>query len=192
MVDYKNAFGTEKKVFELLQSNKKLSKYKLKLHVDDQYGIDVQATAPGYEDFAIEIESTQGSKWPAGAPYPTTWKKFSVPIRKKKFFDRHPMSLFVKVNQGVTDAVVIPMSYVCSFDKEPYANQTDNHFNCNEFFVTYDPEHPALCFCTIENLATVIDEHFKHMAQFKRINAKFTAKRPTFGLKQSTKEMKNA
>lgn len=192
MVDYKNAFATEKKIFELLRQNKKLAKYKLQLHVEDQYGIDVQATAPGYEDFAIEIESTQGSKWPAGAPYPTTWKKFSVPTRKKKFFDRHPMSLFVKVNQGFTDAVVIPMAYVCSFDRESYANQTDGHFDNNEFFVTYDPEHPALCFCTIEDLAAVIDEHFKHMAQLKRVNAKFTVTRPKFGLKPSMKELKHA
>jgi hypothetical protein len=192
MVDYKNAFTTEKKIFEILQGDKRLSKYKLRLHVDDQYGIDIEATAKGYEELAIEVESTQGTKWPAGAPFPTTWKKFSVPTRKKKFFDRHPLSLFVKVNQTISDAVVIPMSYVCSFDRESYSNQTDSHFDNNEFFVNYNSEHPALCFCKIEDLPAVIDEHFKHMVQFKKVNAKFTAQRPKFGPKPVAKELKHA
>ncbi len=88
MVDYKNAFNAEEKIFEIIKRSKRLSKYKLELHRDNQYGIDIQATAPGYEDFAIEIESTQGSKWPSYAPYPVTWKKFSVPVRKYKLYDK--------------------------------------------------------------------------------------------------------
>ena len=185
MVDYKNAFSTEEKIFELLKRSKRLTKYKLELHATDKFGVDIEAMAPGYEEFAIEIESTQGSKWPSDAPYPTTWRKFSVPTRKKKFFDKHPMALFVKVNRDLTRAVVVPMAYVCSFDAEPYKNQTDNHFDCNEFFVTYDSEHPALCFCKIDKLAIVVDEHFKHMVQLKRINAKHTDQRPSFGQKRS-------
>lgn len=181
MVDYKNAFTTEEKVIELLQKSRKLKKYKLVLHDTDQYGVDVEATAPGYEDFAIEIESTQGSKWPTKEPYPPTWKKgFSVPARKKKFFIRHPMSLFVKVNRDMTRAAVIPMSYVFSSNTGEYKNQTSSHFTCNDFYLITNAEHPALCFCKIDDLADVIDEHFKHMAQMKRVNAKYTDKRPVF------------
>ena len=183
MVDYKNAFSTEEKIFELLKRSTRLAKYKLELHVTDKFGVDIEATAPGYEEFAIEIESTQGSKWPTSAPYPTTWKKFSVPTRKKKFYVRHPISLFVKVNRDLTRAVVIPMSYVCSSEIEGYRNQTDNHFDCNSFYVIFDSEHPALCFCKIEKLATVVDEHFKHMSQLKRVNAKYTDMRPELGQK---------
>ncbi len=183
MVDYRNAFSAEEKIFEIIKRSKKLAKYKLELHHDNQYGIDVQSTAPGYEEFAIEIESTQGSKWPTDAPYPVTWKKFSVPVRKKKFYDKHPMSLFVKVNRDLTRAVVIPMVYVVASDVDTYRNQTDNHFDCNDFYVIFDPEHPALCFCKIEKLATVIDEHFQHMIKIKKANAKYTDKRPTFGPK---------
>ena len=120
MVDYKEAFSAEEKIYEILKRSKRLAKYKLELHRDDQYGIDVEATAPGYEEFAVEIESTQGSKWPTTAPYPVTWKKFSVPVRKKKFYDRHPMSLFVKVNRELTRAVVIPMVYVVASDTEGF------------------------------------------------------------------------
>jgi hypothetical protein len=188
LVDYKNAFSAEKKIFDLLDRSTRLSKYELKLHHDDIYGIDVEATAPGYEEFAVEIESTQGSKWPTEAPYPVTWKKFSVPVRKKKFYDRHPMSLFVKVNRELTRAVVIPMVYVVAAGTENYKNQTDNHFTCNDFYVIFDPEHPALCFCKIEKLATVIDEQFQHLIKMKKANAKYTDMRPKFGPKP--KELK--
>ncbi len=184
MVDYKNAWSAEEKVIELIQGSKKLKKYKLALHRDDKYGVDIESKAAGYEDFAIEIESTQGSKWPSSAPYPVTWKKFSVPARKKKFFERHPMSLFVKVNRELSRAVVIPMSYVFASEKEGYKNQTDSHFTCNEFYVIYDPDHPALCFCDIDKLPDVIDEHFKHMTQMKRVNVKYTDMRPKFGAKK--------
>ncbi|MBD3261962.1 MAG: hypothetical protein GF334_09930 [Candidatus Altiarchaeales archaeon] len=184
MVDYKNAFSAEEKVIQLLQKSRKLKKYKLVLHESDKYGVDVEATAAGYEDFAIEIESTQGSKWPSSAPWPTTWKKgFSVPARKHKFFLRHPMSLFVKVNRDLTRAGVVPMSYVFSAEEDGYENQTSSHFTCNNFYVITDPEHPALCFCKMEDLPDVVDEHFKHMAQLKRVNAKFTDKRPKFRTK---------
>ena len=183
MVDYKNDFTAEEKVFDLIKRSKRLSKYKLELHRDSKYGIDIQSTAPGYEELAIEIESTQGSKWPTDAPYPVTLKKFSVPTRKKKFYDRHPMSLFVKVNRDFTRAVVIPMVYVVASDTDNYRNQTDNHFDCNDFYLIFDSEHPALCFCKIEKLAAVIDEHFQHMVQMKKVNAKYTDMRPKFGPK---------
>ncbi len=173
----------------LLQESRKLKKYKLSLHEHDKYGVDVEATAAGYEGFAIEIESTQGSKWPSSEPYPSTWKKgFSVPARKHKFFLRHPMSLFVKVNRDMTRAAVIPMSYVFSSEQDGYKNQTSSHFTCNDFYLITDSEHPALCFCEIDNLANVVDEHFKHMVQLKRANAKYTDKRPTFGSKKTKKE----
>jgi hypothetical protein len=188
LVDYHNAFTTEEKVFELLKRSKRLTKYKLELHHDNQYGVDVVATASGYEEFAIEIESTQGSKWPSDAPYPTTWKKFSVPIRKKKFYDEYPMSLFVKVNRDLTRAVVVPMAYICSADVEGYRNQTDNHFDCNDFYIVRDSEHPALCFCKIEKLSIMIDEHFQHMVKFKKVNAKYTDIRPSFGRKIKEKK----
>lgn len=183
MIDYKNAFSAEKKIFDLIKRSKRLTKYKLELHATDKFGIDIEAIAPGYEEFAIELESTQGSKWPSDAPYPTTWRKFSVPTRKRKFFMRHPLSLFVKVNRELTRAISIPMSFVCSADIQNYHNQTDNHFDCNDFYVIFDPKHPALCFCKIDKLATVIDEQFIIMAAMKRINAKYTDMRPTFGPK---------
>ena len=187
MVDYKEAFTAEKKVFEILKRSKKLAKYKLELHTSDQYGIDIEATAPGYEEFAIEIESTQGNKWPSDAPYPVTWSKFSVPVRKRKFYERHTMALFVKVNKDLTRAAVIPMAYACSADIEGYDNQEDRHFNCNDFFVMFDSKHPALCFCKIGKLATVIDEQFIQLARMKRINAKYTDMRPTFEKKARRK-----
>ena len=187
MVDYKEAFGVEEKVFAILKRSKRLSKYKLELHTSDRYGIDIEATAPGYEEFAIEIESTQGSKWPSDAPYPVTWDKFSVPVRKKKFYNRHVLSLFVKVNRDLTRAAVIPMAYPCSSETEGYPNQTDGHFNCNDFFVMFDSKHPALCFCKIDKLAAVVDEQFTQLARMKRINAKYTDMRPTFGQKARRK-----
>lgn len=182
MVDYQNAFTLEDKLVNFLKHSKKLNKYKLVLHHNDKFGIDVVATAAGYEEFAIEIESTQGDKWPAESPYPTTWKKgFSVPSRKKKFYDRHPLSLFVKLNRNMTRAAVIPMCYIFSAQNiQQYKNQTDNHFTCNDFYLITNAEHPALCFCRVEDLPTVIDEHFKHMSQLKRVNAKYTDMRPKF------------
>lgn len=184
MVDHKNAVQTEEELMKLIKRSRKLSKYKLVLHESDQYGIDIEATAPGYEEFAIEVESTQGTKWPKDAPWPTTWKKFSVPARKKKFFERHPMSLFVKVNADMTRAAVIPMSYVFSSDLDSYKNENDGHFRCNDFYIITDPDYPALCFCKIDNLTSVIDEHFQHMIKLKRANAKYTDKRPQFGKKK--------
>jgi hypothetical protein len=184
LVDYKNAFSTEEKVIKLLQESPKLKKYKLSLHDSDQYGVDVEAMGVGYEGFAIEIESTQGSKWPTSEPYPPTWKKgFSVPARKHKFFVRHPMSLFVKVNKEMTRAVVVPMAYVFASEQDEYKNQTSSHFKCNDFYLIKDPEHPAICYCKIADLPEVVSEHFKHMVQMKRANIKFTDKRPKFGSK---------
>jgi hypothetical protein len=88
MVDHKNAFALEEKLFKLLKDHPKCKKYKLSLHEDDIYGIDIVATAKRYAGFAIELESTQGTKWSKTDPYPTNWKKgYSVPARKKKFFE---------------------------------------------------------------------------------------------------------
>jgi len=183
LVDNKDAFKIEKEVFELLKRSKRLAKYKLELHPETKFGIDVPLTAPGYEEFGIEIESTKGGKWPTDAPYPVTWKWFSVPIRKKKFYDEHPMSLFVKVNQDITRAAVIPLSYVISSDTKEYRNETDNQFDCNNFYRIFDPEHPALCFCKIEKLAIVVDEQLQQLVKMKKANAKYTDMRPKFGPK---------
>jgi hypothetical protein len=182
MVDYQNAFTLEGKLINFLKHDKKLNKYKLILHHNDKFGVDIVATAPGYEEFAIEIESTQGDKWPADAPYPTTWKKgFQVPSRKKKFFDSYPMCLFVKVNRNMTRAAVISMSYVFSSEVvRDFRNSEDSHFTNNDFYRITNAEHPALCFCKVEDLPAVIDEHFKHMSQLKRVNAKYTDMRPKF------------
>ena len=68
-------------------------------------------------------------------------------------------------------------------DIDTYKNQTDNHFTCNDFYVIFDPEHPALCFCKIEKLAIVVDEQFQHMVKMKKINAKYSDMRPIFGPK---------
>lgn len=184
MVDQHNATRTEEYLIGLIKRSRKLNKYKFQLHKDDRYGIDIEATASGFEECAIELESTQGTKWPEDAPWPLNWKKFSVPARKKKFFTRYPLSLFVKVNADITRAAVIPMSYVCSAELEGYSNENDSHFTCNEFFVIFDAHHPALCFCKIKNLASVIDEHFEHMIKLKEINKKYTDKRPHFVTKR--------
>ncbi len=187
MVDHKNAKTTEEVLMKIIDRSDKLNKYKLVLHYTNQYGVDIEATAPGYEEFAIEVESTQGSKWPKSAPYPVTWTKFSVPARKKKFFHRHPMSLFVKLNADMTRAAVAPMSYIFSAELEGYSNENDSQFNCNSFYVIRDGNYPALCFCKISDLPAVIDEHFQHMIKLKRINAKYTDKRPDFKNKQNKK-----
>lgn len=182
MVDYRNAFSVEEKLVHFLNQDKRMQKYKLKLHPTDKYGIDVVATATGYEEFAIEIETTEAGKWPADAPYPITWKNgFTVPARKKKFFDRHPMGLYVKVNHNMTRAVVVPLSYVFSSHlQEKMRNSAEKSFTNNDFYRINDSEHPALCFCRMEALPSVVDAHFKHMIQLKRANAKYTDMRPHF------------
>ena len=50
LIDYANAWSTERKVIELLQGNKKLKKYKLELHHSDEFGVDIEACGKGYED----------------------------------------------------------------------------------------------------------------------------------------------
>lgn len=191
MVDYKAAFSAETKIMDLLKTNKKLDKYKLSLHHTDRYNVDVVATAAGYKGFAIEIESTESGKWASEEPFPMTWKKgVSVPTRKKKFFDEHPMSLYVKVNHSFTRALVVPMSYIFSSNTEGYKNSADSHYKNNEFYLITDAEHPALCFCSIEDLPTVVDEHFSHMTQLKRVNAKYTDMRPTFAVKKEKEKEK--
>jgi hypothetical protein len=181
MVDHKNAFDIELKIFDLLKDHPKCRKYGLSLHEDDIYGIDIVATAKNYKDFAIEVESTQhNSKWPATEPYPPSWNWFSVPRRKQKFFVAHPMSLFVKVNADVTRAVVAPMSYICSADFEEYVNENSHQMKRNDFFKLYDPGHPAICYCPVADIPDVIDAQFKAMYQMRKINNRYTDKRPEF------------
>jgi len=185
MVDTKHAFTVEEKVMDMLSRSKKLDKYKLVLHHIDKYGIDIVATAPGYEEFGIEIESTPSKdKWSSEEPYIATWKKgFSVPTRKKKYFDSHPLSLFIKVNAGLTRAAVVPMAFIVSTLSEAYDNEVSKQFSNNEFFVISDANHPAICYCKYEDLPSVVEEHFAHMVQLKRVNAKYTDMRPKFEVK---------
>lgn len=181
MVDHKNAFELEEKLFALLKDHPKCKKYKLSLHKDDIYGIDIVATAKRYEGFALELESTQGTKWSKTDPYPATWKKgYSVPARKKKFFETHPMSIFVKVNMDMTRAFVAPMSYICSSGESEYDNENAQHMRRNDFFIIQDPDHPATCCCPIGDLGDVVDAQFKAMYEMKKINEKYTDKRPDF------------
>lgn len=192
MVDHKNAFEIEKKIFALLSDHPKCKKYKLILHEDDIYGIDIVATAKGYEGFAIEVESTQhNSKWPASEPYPPNWNWFSVPRRKQKFFVTHPMSVFVKVNANVTRAAVAPMSYICSADYEEYENENSQQMSRNDFFKIYDPHHPAICYCALKEVPEVVDAQFKAMYQMKRTNVKFTDKWPEFDNPFTRRQEKN-
>lgn len=182
MVDHKNAFALEKKLFDLLKDHPKCKKYKLSLHEDDIYGIDIVATARLYEGFAIELESTQGAlKWPKEVPYPPSWKKgYSVPARKKKFFESHPLSVYIKVNMDMTRAFVAPMSYICSSGESEYDNENAHHMKRNDFFVIQDPNHPATCCCPIGDLGDVLDAQFRAMYEMKKINEKHTDKRPEF------------
>lgn len=185
MVDHTNAFNIEDKLFDMLNKDSKCKKYKLVLHKDDPYGIDIVATAKGYEGFAIEIESTQHvSKWPVTEPYPPNWNWFSVPKRKHKFFIEHPMSLFVKVNADMSRAAIAPMSYICSSEFDEYDNENAHHMKRNDFYTIRDAHHPAICYCPIKDVPEVIDAQFKAMVQMKRINVKFTDKRPTFSQKR--------
>jgi len=188
MVDYKNAFVTEKKIFALLKDHPKCKKYKLVLHEDDIYGIDIVATGKGYEGFAIEVESTQhNSKWPETEPYPPNWNWFSVPKRKQKFFVTHPMSVFVKVNADISRAAVAPMSYICSAEYDEYDNENSQHMSRNDFFKLYDPNHPAICYCPLEEIPEVVVAQFKAMFEMKKINEKYTDKRPKFNNKYTQK-----
>ena len=192
MVDYKSAFSAEAKVVSILADNKKLNKYKLALHPESKFDIDIIAKSPGYEEFGIEVESTERDKWAAEEPFPMNWKKgVSVPARKHKFYKKYPMSLFVKVNHTFTRALVVPMSYVfAAGDPEEYKNSTDGHFRRNDFYIIDRADHPALCFCKMEDLPVVVDEHFSHMAQLKRVNAKYTDIRPIFGIKKEKEKEK--
>lgn len=186
MVDYKSAFSAEDKVVRILAQHKKLNKYKLELHPDTKFDIDIVAKATGYEEFGIEVESTESGKWTAEEPFPMNWKKgVSVPARKYKFYKKYPLSLFVKVNHTFTRALVVPMSFIFSAgDPEEYRNSTDSHYRRNDFYIIDNAEHPALCFCKVEDLPVVVDEHFSYMTQLKRINAKYTDVRPTFVVKK--------
>lgn len=181
MVDYKTAFSLERKVIDLLAEHEKLKKYKFILHPVSKFDVDIIATAPGYEEFAIEVEGTEKDKWPSDAPYPVAWKKgFSVATRKKKFYCKYPMSLFIKLNPDFTRAALVPMSYIFSQDMEEYENDSSKHFTCNEFYLIVNADHSALCFTKVEDLADVVSAHFKHMVDLKRVNAKYTDMRPIF------------
>ncbi len=184
MVDHKNAFALEEKLFKLLKDHPKCKKYKLSLHEDGAYGIDIVATAKRYEGFAIELESTQGAKWPTDDPYPVNWKRgYSVPARKQKFFETHPLSIFVKVNMAMTRAFVCPMSYICSSGSSEYDNENAHHMRRNDFFIIQDPNHPATCCCPIGDLGDVVDAQFKAMYEMKKTNEKYTDRRPEFNNK---------
>ena len=184
MVDHENAYKTEREIFALLKDHPKCKKYKFSLHPVTKYGIDMVATAKQYEGLAVELESTQGLKWPSDAPYPITWKKgYSIPARKKKFFETHPLSIFVKVNGDKTRAFVAPMSYICSVDTSEYDNENAHHMKNNNFFMMQDPNHPATCCCPIGDLGDVVDAQLRAMQQMKKINEKYTDKRPEFNNK---------
>ena len=184
MVDHTKAFEAEKILFKILKDHPKCKKYKLSLHEDDRFGIDIIATAKRYEGFAIELESTRGDKWSKEAPYPASWKSgYSVPARKKKFFEAYPLSIFVKANPAFTRVFVAPLSYVCSAGTEEYDNEIAHHMKRNDFFMIQDPNHPATCCCPIGDLGDVVDAQFRAMYEMKKINEKHTDKRPEFNNK---------
>jgi hypothetical protein len=184
LVDYELAKETEDRIFEIIERSKKLAKYKLKLHHLNKFGIDIEATAPGYEEFGIEVESTGGHQsWSSDVPYVTNWTSFSVPIRKQKFYKTHPMSLFVKVNPTITRVGVVPLVYAIAADAAEYDNIEDRNIDCNTFYGIRDSEHPSLCFCKLEDVADVIAEQFNCLVKMKRSNAKYTDMRPNFGTK---------
>lgn len=189
MVDTKHPETTEHHVMRILQQDKRLSKYKLKLHHQNKFGIDIEATAKGYEDFGIEVESCEAS-WPSDAPYPPSWRKgFTVPTRKLKFYKTFPLSIFVKVNRSLTRAAVVPMSFVCAADTAVVGSHASSHFSNNEMYVIQEAEHPAICYCRVEDLPSVIDALFKSMAQIKRNAIKYSDGRPSF---TKMKEKSNA
>ena len=88
MVNRVKALKVEQDIMRILNNSSKLKKYKLELHSDSPYGIDIQSTSDKYPGFAIEVESTE-QNWPEDAPYPPSWKNgFTVPSRKRKFSSR--------------------------------------------------------------------------------------------------------
>jgi len=180
MIDTVHPVTTEHHIIRILQQDKRLSKYKLKLHAQSKYGIDIEATGSGYEDFGIEVESCNAS-WPLDTPYPKSWKSgFTVPTRKLKFYEKFPLSVFVKVNHSLTRAAVVPMSFVCAAEKTVMPSRTSSYFSSDEMFIIRNEQHPAICYCRIEDLPSVIDGLFKSMSQMKRSAVKYSDGRPIF------------
>ena len=183
MVNHTQATRAEAVVLQCLKDDKRCAKYGFVLHKDGPYGIDIQATQAGYEDLAIEVENTE-AECPADAPYPLTWKNgFTVPSRKYKFYESHPLAIYVKVNSGKTRAVVVPMAFVCSssiFDNDKSANGAFSKFKCRDFFTITDPDHPGVAYIRMEDLPSVIDGLVKHLKGIRKLNAKYTDGRPNF------------
>jgi len=187
MVDQRGANEAEKHIMRLLSLEKKLSKYKLVLHHGGPYGVDIEATAPGYEDFAIEIENTEGKKWGPRDPAPTSWKKgYSVPSRKKKFFQTHPFCIYIKVNDTLTRAMVIPMSFIFCEEEQTYDNSTSSHFSNNTFHVIPKSDHPAVGLCKIEDVPNLVSDYFQALTLLKRSVSKYTDQRPVFHNKEKS------
>lgn len=190
MVNRTQAFRTEKEIMRILEHSGKLTKYGLVLHEESQYGIDIRATGKGYAGLAIEVESCE-QNWTAEHPYPPSWVKgFTVPTRKLKFFQENPLSIYVKVNSGITRAAVVPMAFV--FSSEIINNGKSvagsfSNFRCQEFYTIKDPDHPAIAYIRVEDLPSVIDGLFKHISGIRKLNAKYTDMRPIF-----RKEKENA
>jgi hypothetical protein len=53
----------------------------------------------------------------------------------------------------------------------------------NDFFMIEDPNHPATSCCPIESLGDLVDDQLKVLLEMKKINEKYTDKRPTFNNK---------
>lgn len=190
MVDQRAAELAEKQIMRLLSLEKKLSKYKLQLHPFDQYGVDIVATAPGYEDFAIEIENHEGHNWGPEDPAPKSWKKgYSVPSRKRKYFKKHPFGVYIKVNTSLTRAFVIPMYFVFANEEQTYDNSKAKSFPNNTFNVIPEADHPGVACVRIEDVPNVVADYFHACSLFKRSVSKYTDKRPVF---QTNKEKSNA
>lgn len=184
MVDMVGANDAERHVMRLLTLEKKLSKYKLALHPVNKFGVDIVATAPGYEGFAVEVENTEQG-WGPDDPLPKSWKKgYSVPARKKKFFEEHPFGIYVKVNSSITRAIVVPMSYIFCWKTEEYSNSTSGHYSNNEFYLIKQAEYPTVACCKIEDVPKIVAEYFQAMSQMKRAVSKYTDKRPIFANKE--------
>ena len=180
MVNQTQAAAVEKKVLKLLRKCEKLEKYDFDLHLVNGYGIDIEPQADRYVGLAIEVENTE-THWPDDAPYPPSWRKgFTVPSRKQKFYISHPLSLYVKVNSNLTRAVVAPMAFICAHIPVHNNNREERNFKDNRFFMIKDPEHPAICYCSIEDLPKVVASQLDNLYRIGNTSKKFTGDRPIF------------
>jgi len=180
MVNQTKASEIEKKVLQLLRSHEKLEKYDLGLHIVKNWGVDIEPQIDKYTGLAIEVENTE-TRWPEDAPYPPSWRKgFSVPSRKQKFYMSHPLSIYLKVNQNLSRAAVVPMAFVCGYKPEYNGNREEANFRDNNFYFITDPEHPAICYCSIEDMPKVVASQLEILCKLKNINHKYTGGRPIF------------